>query len=213
MDISDRFNKAVDFFEMISHYYISAIAMRYFVMKCVLKRPRKNFPVIITSSINKWAILKEKVAIIIDWYVLVDQLEELQNEFHLQATTKKVTRIFHVLENIVMLHHIILICFTLKVNISIFVLSPQRKKNYLFGWRLQKGCCHLLSQSEELPRMVFWSIQCSTEWWFVSFRTVRCNSWGWWGACRYVLESNADVFHVWWPIQICSRGCLSPSSN
>lgn len=57
--------------------------MHYFGMKCVSDKPQQYFPLTITSSRSNWPILMEKVAIIIHGYVLVDQLQELQNETEL----------------------------------------------------------------------------------------------------------------------------------
>ena len=76
-DISGRFNQGVDFFELVVRCHITAAAMHFFGMKSVSDVPTQNFPVISISKKDKWSVLKQTVACIIDRYVIVDQMQQL----------------------------------------------------------------------------------------------------------------------------------------
>ena len=77
-DVSGRFNQAVDFFELVVRCHITAAAMHYFGMKNVSDVPTQNFPLMAISTKDKWYILKKTVVRIIDRYVIVDQMQQLQ---------------------------------------------------------------------------------------------------------------------------------------
>ena len=79
-NISGRFNQAVDFFELVVRCYITAAAMHYFGMKCVSDEPKINFPVEAKLARDKWSYLKAMVTGIIDRYVVVDQMQQIQKK-------------------------------------------------------------------------------------------------------------------------------------
>lgn len=76
-DISGRFNQAIDFFELVVRCHITAAAMQFFGMNYVSDVPTQNFPSVAISK-DKWHVLKQSVACIIDRYVTVDQMQGLQ---------------------------------------------------------------------------------------------------------------------------------------
>ena len=79
-DISGRFNEAVNFFELVVRCHITAAAMHYFGMKSVSDEPTLNFPILAKSATDKWSYLKPMVTGIIDRYVVVDQMRQVQKK-------------------------------------------------------------------------------------------------------------------------------------
>ena len=65
---------------MSIHYaccYSKLLDTHFFGMKSVSDVPTRNFPVISISKKDKWSVLKQTVACIIDRYVIVDQMQQL----------------------------------------------------------------------------------------------------------------------------------------
>ena len=81
-DISGRINQAVDFLNwwLPGNCYITTAAMHYFGMKCVIDEPKLNFLTMAKSTRDKWSFLKQMVTGIIDRYVIVDQMQQVQEK-------------------------------------------------------------------------------------------------------------------------------------
>ena len=53
--------------------------MHYFGMNSLSDVPSQNYPSQAISKSNKWSVLKHRIACIIDRYVVVDQLEKMND--------------------------------------------------------------------------------------------------------------------------------------